>query len=103
MEHIEQVCEFCDGKLFKIRAIFRKVLNKLGFRISMESIKKIVDCQPGIIEVFLLRLKLKLEEHSTRRVCSDNVDWNDFIKIFAYRKQIKEKIKKVYIELVTWF
>lgn len=55
----------------------RKVLNKLGFRISMESIKKIVDCQPGIIEVFLLRLKLKLEEHSTRRKANERKDKED--------------------------
>ncbi|XP_067389592.1 sperm flagellar protein 1 [Emydura macquarii macquarii] len=40
----------------------RKVLNKLNFSIPEDTIRKIVQCTPGVVELVLIPLRQKIEE-----------------------------------------
>uniref|UniRef100_A0A8C8RSA0 Sperm flagellar protein 1 n=1 Tax=Pelusios castaneus TaxID=367368 RepID=A0A8C8RSA0_9SAUR len=40
----------------------RKVLNKLNFSIAEDTIRKVVQCTPGMVELVLISLRQKIEE-----------------------------------------
>ncbi|XP_008531815.1 sperm flagellar protein 1 isoform X1 [Equus przewalskii] len=45
----------------------RKVLNKLNFSVPEDVMRKIAQCAPGVVELVLIPLRLRLEERQRRR------------------------------------